>query len=144
MTTDRREIAKKAAHEAATAAYEAVMNAPVRKVAGTKNYRNPDPKDVAKAAAAAAYNGVIKQAQMAAEPPPNPIGGAARPLGIRLRMTPSPDAPTIATAIESPGEPVNLDAVEAEWPRVAAATTLFSPEEIGQMQKELRTAGARV
>ncbi len=146
MTTDRREIAKKAAKEAALATYEAVINAPVRKVAGTNNYRNPDFKDVAKAAAAAAYNSVIKQAQglAAAPPPPDPIGGAARPLGIRLRMEPNPNAPTIATAMESPGTPVNLDAVEAEWPRVTAATDLFSPEEIAQMQRELRTAGARV
>jgi hypothetical protein len=61
----RKEIANKAAKIAALGAYKAVMTAPVKKVATSVGEKDalPPVTEVAKIAAAAAYNGIVKAAQ---------------------------------------------------------------------------------
>jgi hypothetical protein len=60
--TRKEQIAKKAARAAALATYNAILNPPVWKVAGTSFKTSPAWEDIAKAAAAASYSAVLKMA----------------------------------------------------------------------------------
>jgi hypothetical protein len=83
----RQQIAKEAAKIAAVSTYKAIMSAKVTKVAGTK-YRSAPPsiKDIAKTAAAAAYNSVIKVAQFADPKNINPVGAGEHNIGNALQQ----------------------------------------------------------
>lgn len=61
--TKREQIAKRAAKAAALSVYKAVIDAPTKKVAGTKFSSEPSVQYIAKAAAAASYHAVLKVAQ---------------------------------------------------------------------------------
>ncbi len=61
--TRKEQIAKKAAKAAALATYNAILNPPVWKVAGTSFTTSPTLDDIAKAAAAASYDAVRKLAE---------------------------------------------------------------------------------
>lgn len=65
----KEQIAKKAAREAALATYKAILNPPIWKVAGTSFQTSPTWKDMAKAAAAAAYSAIMKMAQSTHQTP---------------------------------------------------------------------------
>src|SRR5690606_11220580 len=66
--TKREQIAKRAAKAAALSVYKTVIDAPTKKVAGTKFSSEPSVQDIAKAAAAASYHAVLKVAQMGSVP----------------------------------------------------------------------------
>jgi hypothetical protein len=69
MMTRKEQIAKKAAKAAALATYNAILNPPVWKVAGTSFTTSPTLDDIAKAAAAASYDAVRKLAQVVIKDP---------------------------------------------------------------------------
>jgi hypothetical protein len=85
--TKRQEIAKEAARRAAKATYDAVLNAPMRKVATVEGPQKvaPSAKDIAKVAAAAAYRSIVSFAQDMSYPAPDAsnVQGVAMSLGFK-------------------------------------------------------------
>jgi hypothetical protein len=83
--TKREKIAKLAAMQAAKAAYNAIMKAPTKKVAGKGKETELTVKDVAKVAGNAAYKSILKAAQDMSYPAPDPraVQGTAMSLGFK-------------------------------------------------------------
>jgi hypothetical protein len=146
----RKDIATKVAKKAALAAYNAVMNAPMRKVATIAGVQNiaPSAKEVAKIAAVATYKSIVKMAQVA--PPPNSISPDRIPKEVIMKLR-NLGVPTIETAvsnyISSQGDtgPINLDAAEAEWPTVAKNSAMLGGQPVVDAIKGiLKAAGANI
>ena len=84
--TKRQQIAKEAARRAAKATYDAVLKAPVRKIATVAGPQSvaPSAKEIAKIAATAAYRSIMSLAQMSFPvPDESNVQGTAMSLGYR-------------------------------------------------------------
>lgn len=82
--TRRQQIAKFVAKQAALAAYNTIMKAPTKKVAGNKVQQVPTIEEAAKVAGSAAYQAVLKIAQMSfPAPDASNVQGTARSLGYK-------------------------------------------------------------
>lgn len=80
----RRQIARYAAAQAARAAYTAIMNAPLRKVATARGQKTvgPSKESIAKIAGNAAYQSIMRLGQMSfPAPDESNVQGTARSLG---------------------------------------------------------------
>ena len=64
-----KKIARQIAKQAALETYKALVNAPVKKVAGTQFRSAPSVKDIAKIAAAATYNTIVRLSTVMEEVP---------------------------------------------------------------------------
>ena len=135
--TKKRQIAKFAAEQAARAAYKAIMDAPLRKVATTSKTRvvGPSHKEVAKIAAVAAYKAIVRLGQLAGFDPNAVLAkypGVEEALYLINQGTP---------------EDVNVPEAQADWSKLVADTAGTDNANVksyvAQWRQTLSTVGVR-
>jgi hypothetical protein len=137
--TSRQQIARQAAKAAALSTYNAILNAPTHKVAGTNFRSAPSWKDIAKIAGASSYDAVAKLAQVMQMPTSQVVPLDFHSISdVMQRVSPDfykwivdgattevvpYDAKGFAAYVKTPGGNKETWATPETWPEVVRAIT---------------------